>query len=375
MEEIKLRIKINLFLILLLLAYNNALAYDINDKFSVEGTLTAVGQHAAIDDVFDEDGNEVSDTTRATVVLDIGVNFHPTENDEFQIIYSFAEGEALNGLEAFSLAPFADDLEEDLSDINGSERYNLLEAWYKHTFSFSETTSLGITGGIIGATGYIDDNEYANDEVSQFMNDIFVNNTLANLPDYDVGAAIEFASRIWSVNAVVMESENDDGNDFYYYALQIGHHITTRFGEGNYRIYAFTTDDKFVDVDGTDEENLVGFGLSIDQKISESVGLFARLGFQDDDVPVEHDEMISFGASISGSSWNRVDDTLGVGIAFLDGASDSEINDTTAFEAYYQYIFSEYVDIAIDFQYIEDSLSGADDPEGFLTGLRLNLNF
>ena len=251
-------------------------AYDLTDSFSIEGIATVVVQHADLDNVFNESGNEISDTGRGATILDIGLNYHPTDNDEFQITYSFAEGEAINGIEAFSLTPFADDLEEDLSDINHSDRYNLLEAWYKHTFNFNEQASLGITAGIISSTGYIDDNEYANDEVSQFMNDIFVNNTLANLPDYDVGAALEFETGIWSIKAVAMESENDDRNDFNYYAIQIGHHVTTRWGQGNYRIYAFSTDDKFIDSDDIGEANLIGYGLSIDQQINASIGFFCK---------------------------------------------------------------------------------------------------
>lgn len=350
-------------------------AYDLSDYFSIEGTLTGVSQHAELDNAFDEDGNEISDTGRGAVVIDIGANFHPTEHDEFQLVYSFAEGEAINGLDAFTLAPFADDLEEDLSDINSSDRYNLLEAWYKHTFEFNAATSLGITAGIIGSTGYIDDNEYANDEISQFMNDIFVNNTLANLPDYDTGAALEFESGLWSVKAVIMNSENDDGNDYNYYAVQIGHHVMTRWGEGNYRIFGFVTDNEFVDTDGTDEDKLSGFGISLDQQLGESFGLFARVGIQNDEVPVDHDEMVSIGLSIAGASWNRPEDTAGIGIAYLDGTTDSGINNTTAIEAYYQFVYSDFFDLSLDAQWIEDDVEAGTDAEGALIGLRFNANF
>ena len=372
---------INRTLIFLLITISfhpiSSFAFDITDSFSIEGTLTTVGQHAELDDVFDEDGNKVSDTSRSTVVIDIGANFHPTENDEFQLTYSFAEGEAINGVEAFSLAPFADDLEEDLSDINRSDRYNLLEAWYKHTFEFGELNSLGITLGIIGATGYIDDNEYANDEVSQFMNEVFVNHPLANLPDHDVGAVLEFESRVWSVKAVIMESENDDRNDYNYYAIQLATTCQTRWGMSNYRLYAFTTDNEFVDRDGTGKDSLSGFGFSIDQQINESVGLFARLGTQDDEVPVDHDEMLSLGFAVAGTAWNRPHDVVGVGVAFLDGANkkSSGIHDTIALEAYYKYVFSDYFDLSMDVQWIKDDLRKAKDPEGTLIGIRFNANF
>lgn len=354
-----------------------SIAYDVSDYFSIEGTVTAVIQHADLDNVFRQSGNEYSDNARGAAIIDVGINYHPTDNDEFQLTYSFAEGEAINGVEAFSLAPFADDLEEDLSDINSSDRYNLLEAWYKHTFNFSEKNTLGITAGIIGSSSYIDDNEYANDEISQFMNDIFVNNTLANLPDYDFGAAIEFESALWSFKVVAMESENEDRNDFKYYAAQIGHHVTTQWGQGNYRIYAFTTDNEFVNRDNMGEEKLSGFGLSIDQQINETVGMFARIGLQDDKTPVDHDQMISFGVSINGKQWNRADDHIGIGVAFLRGArsESSDIKDTKAFETYYRYMFSNYFDLTLDAQWIEDNIRNEKDPEGLLIGLRVNANF
>ena len=350
-------------------------AYDISDSMSIEGTLTLISQHADLDGVFDEDGDKISDTNRGAAVIDIGANFHPTDNDQFQLTYSFAEGTAINGLEAFTLAPFADDLEEDLSDINSSGRYNLLEAWYKHNFTLNENTSIGITLGIIGSTGYIDSNEIANDEISQFMNDIFVNNTLANLPDYDTGVAIEFNSGPWSLNTVIMNSENDDQNDYNYYSIQLGYQLTTKWGLGNYRLYGFTTDEEFLDSDGIDKEKLTGIGLSVDQQLNQSTSLFARVGTQQDDAALDHNKMISAGVSISGDSWSRSSDTLAIGFAYLHGANDSEIDHTIALETYYKFMLSEIFDITIDAQWIEDDLESAENAEGYVVGLRFNTNF
>ncbi len=366
---------LSVFVVVLIVHAKSLLAYDLTESFSIEGTLTYVAQNAQLDNVFKEDGSKQSDTTRAAVVLDIGANYRLTKRDEFQLTYSFAEGEAINGLEAFTLAPYADDLEEDLKDINNSGRYNLLEAWYKHTFEFSDVSALGATLGIIEAPAYIDGNEYANDEVSQFMNDIFVNSTLANLPVYDVGAALEIELGEWSVNAVVMDSENDDRNDYTYYAVQISRQMSTQWGTGNYRLYAFSTDDEFIDNDGTGEDSLSGLGISIDQQISESVGIFARLGIQDDEVPVDHDEMFSLGLSVAGNNWDRPNDVVAAGVAFLNGAKESGIDDTTALEAYYSLVFSDYFDFTADIQWIEDDLRDEKSPEGLISGVRFNANF
>ena len=59
---------------------------------------------------------------------------------------------------------------------------------------------MGVTGGIIDSTVYVDNNEFANDQDSQFMNEAFVNSANAAFPSYDLGGAAEFASGQWSVN-------------------------------------------------------------------------------------------------------------------------------------------------------------------------------
>ena len=85
--------------------------------------------------------------------------------------------------------------------------------------------------------------------------------------------------------------------------------------------------------------------------------------------------MISIGLSFNGSNWNREKDIIGIGMAFLDGAKDSEINNTTALEAFYNYTFSDHFDLSLDAQCIEDDLRNEKDPEGFLVGLRFNAIF
>lgn len=70
-------------------------AYDVTEKLSLEGTLTGVYQYR------DFDIKGLSDADRGTVVFDLGVNFHPTEFDEFQVIVSAAAGNGLNSVNPF----------------------------------------------------------------------------------------------------------------------------------------------------------------------------------------------------------------------------------------------------------------------------------
>jgi porin len=350
-----------------------SLAYDVNEKLSVEGMLTGVYQYA------DTDISNNDSADRGAAVLDLGVNFHPTENDEFQITLSFAAGNGLNGLGLFSLATYADDLEDDLKDINGRNRDYLLEAWYKHTFKLADNMSLGMTGGIIDATAYIDDNTFANCECSQFMNEAFVNHKNVNLPSYDLGGVIELDVSNFTIRALAMNSKFDSGDDeftnYNYYAVQAGYKLVTALGEGNYRVYGYTTNDRFQCPDEGGQGSLQGIGISADQKLSEAVGVFLKASWQDDEAVIDHDKVYSGGLNINGRLWGREDDEIGFGYAYLDGACSSDIDHTVAAEAYVRVKVSQFSDLTLDLQYIDDDMKTDADRDGFIYGVRANAYF
>ena len=344
-------------------------AYDLNEKLSIEGTLTGVYQYGN----FDVEG--IKDTGRGSGVLDLGVNFHPTENGEFQLTASYTDQEGLNEVSPFSLAPYADDLRGDLKHINGRDRSYLLEAWYKHTLKFSDDISLGITGGIIDSTCYIDDNAFANDEVTQFMNEIFVNHRHANLPSHDVGGVAELEISKFSLRSVEMATKNEEGRHYNYHALQLGYRAETCLGEGNYRIYGFITSAGFQGWNESEYERRKGWGISMDQKLGEIIGAFARLGWQDDEAAIDHDGVCSLGLNCNGKLWGREKDEIGVGYAYLEGANKAEINHTNAAETYVKFQICDFSDLTLDIQYIKDNIKTEKDQEGFIYGVRLNTYF
>jgi hypothetical protein len=362
-----------LVVLILLIVPPVTFAYDINDKFSLEGTLTGVYQYG------DWDAEDVDDADRGAAVLDLGANFHPTDIDEFQVTLSFAAGNGLNDIAPFSLVPYADDLEDDLKNINGRNRDYLLEAWYKHTFTLSENTSLGITGGIIDSTAYIDDNKFANCECSQFMNEAFVNHKNVNLPSYDLGGVIELDISNVSIRGLAMntkyEADVDTWENYNYFALQIGYALDTALGKGNYRIYGFTTSKRFQDWDETGEERLQGIGISADQQLSSIIGVFARLGWQDDAAAIDHESAYSGGVNINGNLWGRENDEIGIGYAYLTGADGADIDYTSAIEAYAKFQLTTFSDITADIQYMEDNYKHEEDIDGFIYGVRVNAYF
>jgi len=347
----------------------SAHAYELNEKLTIEGTLTGVYQYG------DFDSEEIKDTGRGAGVLDLGINFHPTDKDEFYVLLSYAAGNALNTIVPFSLVPYADDLEADLKDINGRNRDYLLEAWYKHKFIFSKDISLVITGGIIDATRYIDDNNFANCEVTQFMNEVFVNHKNVNLPSYDLGGVAELDISNFSARGLFMSTKNEEGREYDYYAMQLGYKIDTPLGEGNYRLYGFTTNNKFPCWDERDEGSLYGYGISADQGLSKIIGVFARFGWQNDKAVIVHDEIYSGGVNINGKLWGREKDEIGLGYAYLDGADCGDIDNTNAVEAYAKFKISDFSDITFDIQYLDDNMKRGEDRDGFIYGIRVNAYF
>ena len=100
---------------------------DVNEKITFEGTFTGVYQWL--------DGPDIDSKNRGSGAIDLGLSFTPTENNEFFILGSFASGNGFHIDEyPFKLSPNADDLEDDVKNINGHEQQdNILEAWYAHT--------------------------------------------------------------------------------------------------------------------------------------------------------------------------------------------------------------------------------------------------
>ena len=297
---------IALLCITVAIASANVFAYDVTKELSFDLTISGVYQYVDYNDAQgDDDG-----LARGSIAPDISINFHPTKLDEFQVTFSFPAGDGLyNNLKSgskFILTPYADDLEDDVKNINERDRDYLLEAWYKHTFDLSNVyngMSLAFTFGIIDSTVYLDQNEFANDEVTQFMNEAFVNNPLLNLPSYDSGAVGELSIGNFYVKALGMNSRikewdpnsNRDDRSYSYFGGELGYNLMTKFGQGHYRITGYETSEDFESMRGPakEAEDLYGLGISIDQKIGDTYGVFFRYGWQNDDAKVDFDQMYS----------------------------------------------------------------------------------
>jgi high affinity Mn2+ porin len=73
----------------------------------------------------------------------------------------------------------------------------------------------------------------------------------------------------------------------------------------------------------------IGFGISTDQQISETVGFFTRIGWNNGKTETwcytEADRTFSVGISINGKKWKRPDDNIGLGCV-VNGLSPEHLN-------------------------------------------------
>ena len=340
--------------------------YQINDRLSIGGVLAGAYQYE------DVSGDPESDSNSGGAIpFEPEVSYTLTDRDEIFFKFGFASGNGLNDKTAFNLAPWAAPLEDDVVDINGRNRSYLLTSWYKHTFEFSKNNAAGLTFGIIDATDYLDENVYANDEFTQFMNEGLVNGPNAFAPSFDIGGAFEWAYNALSAKGVVMQiGENDDGNEYTFVGVQLGYTFKTSLGEGNYRIIGEWGSNEFLNPEGDSLENREIALLSFDQQFGDILGGWIRFGWGSDKAAVNYSSLYSGGINISGRLWGREQDNFGIGYGLLEGGN-LEIDSTQVFETYVNFGLSEYFSLTFDVQYMYDDYVDSDDgPKGWVLGLR-----
>jgi len=344
----------------------SAFGYDITDKFSVGGVLAGAYHYQL--------GSDVDDKGRGALPFQPEFSFRPTQKDEIFTKFGFAAGNGLNDVTEFNLAPWAADLEDDVKDINGRNRDYLLTAWYRHTFAFDDDHTLGFTGGLIDSTDYLDENRFANDEYTQFMNGSLVNGPNAFLPSYDIGGAVEWDIGNWYINAVGMNvGENDDDNNYNYFGAEIGYQLNTSLGEGNYRLIVDATSKDFLSADG-DKERLMAAIISFDQDLGDIFGAWIRFGWEDDKALIDYDYVLSGGLNITGKWYGRESDNIGIGYAFLNGKNNFDYSQVA--EVYWRFVLNDFFAVTVDAQYMEDKFdTDENDISGFIFGIRGAVEF
>ena len=348
--------------------FTSVQAHEISENLSLGGVLSAAVQCQNL-----KGETAVNDTCKGAVPLQPELTFRPDAHNRFYLKLGFAKGNGLNDDSPFNLSSWGADLEDDVKNINGSGRDYLLEAWYEHAVEMGRRNRLGLSLGIIDASRYLDQNAFANDEYSQFMNPALSNAPNTFFPSYEPGVAAEWHLDQWIFSAVYMKAHQVSSSEKYdFYGLQASYRLETKIGPGNYRVLINGNRD-FVDTRGEGKQQNDTLLISFDQKLGKKMGLFTRMGWRLDDEVINYRAIYSGGVDIRGATWGRVLDNIGVALVYLDGGDSTRISTRVA-ELYYRFVINPYIAITPDIQYMQDRYFSSPEAEGFIYSLRMTVN-
>lgn len=248
-----------------------------------------------------------------------------------------------------------------IADDSDDEDLRLLEVYYTQKLLDGR---LSLSFGKTEPLAFMDDNAFANDEITQFVGKPFVNNPVLDSED-EYGPIVSLtvspnerlamtfigaSSGYPNATEEQQKSVYDAVFDNPFVGFQVAFSPSIASLPGTYRLYYWNAlyNHERLDGNGTDEG--WGVGMSMDQKLSERLGIFARMGWSNEDVyPVEW--FWSGGVSVSGLLPSRRNDEAGLGLAGLKPSEDSEFDETEwHIETYYRFVLSEYMAVSPDIQ-------------------------
>jgi hypothetical protein len=310
------------------------------------------------------------------------------------------------------------------SGANADDSVAILgQAWYQAAiplplggFRPHSRETLELTFGKMDIFGFFDQNDVAGDESTQFLNAMFVHNPLldaggevgVDANGFQPGLVVSYvnatnATEPWRLSlgafgAGEKSSSYRDSGDTPLFIAQAEKTLRLFGGlTGNYRAYAWTRT-KVPHFSEATTHRHSGFGVSIDQSVSDGVRLFGRYGqLTRGDLPFE--KTLTLGAEINGGYWGRAGDAVGVGGSWQKSSAayrraggegylgnDSLENGRPDFsftpagaekvaEIYYRYRISPQVEISPDFQWIHRPGANPDAGSVKVWGLRANIAY
>jgi high affinity Mn2+ porin len=279
------------------------------------------------------------------------------------------------------------------------------------------TERLVLTVGRFGANDIFDTNRYANNAKGDFLNWSLVNagsfDYAADGWGYTYGAAGEWYTGPWTLRAGVFDLSASPGGGgstlggvldptFQQFALltEIERRYDLWGQPGKIKITGFLNRGNagnfndavaLTQVTGLPANIIAvrsytsrpGVSLNIEQQVTETLGLFLRAGWADGNIEpwdfTDIDHTVSGGVSISGKSWGRPDDTVGIAgvingissahVAFLNaGGLGIVVGDglltnyglEKIFEAYYSFALNASTKLTFDYQFVANPGYNAD---------------
>jgi len=238
----------------------------------------------------------------------------------------------------------------------GGER-EYLDSRANQLARYVDTNRLVINVGKFNTLDFFDDNSYSHDPRSQFQNFAIFSmgayNYAADTKGYTFGVVAEWYKDNWLLKAARLSMPKVPNTAELDYSLSdnYGDQIEiTREHElfeksGAIRLLYFRANaymstyrdaiNRGIQTNSTPDilnarygqQSLWGYGLNLEQALSNDVGVFARWSWntgQTETQTLDISQSISGGVSIKGSSWGRPEDVIGIGYA-ISGISASQI--------------------------------------------------
>ena len=373
------------------------------EGISVEGSLTGMVQQARRRDLDDPGAGQSRSNYRGDVGVTLpGGKFGDSTGKVF-VHARFGQGAGL------ALRPTYTSTANSTT-FRGSEpddtQFTLAQLWYQLDMPLGGARSARqarFTAGKIDPFVFFDQNSIADDETRHFVNNVFVHNPLldsggdAGVDRYGFSpgaiAAYEDASdkaMAWGASLGVFGAGNganfsaSSGKPFVIAQAWVSPRINAL--PGTYRAYAWSNA-RATDFDGS-ETSHSGLGVSADQRVTDSLTLFARYGHQTSG-NVRFSRALTVGGELDGSAWGRGADGLGMAVGLLRTSgrfAAASAADLDAYgqgargaerigELYYRIHLNDHVEITPSLQYTGRPAADPDAKAIAVVGLRARVGF
>lgn len=300
---------------------------------------------------------EIGYSLSATAFLGL----RPWKGTEFYFDPEAAKGNPFSGLRGFAGMSNGEAQKAGGTEISGY----WARAFVRQTIGFgggSQTQEAGfnqfagqvdkrrlvMTGGIYAVTDIFDQNAFSHDPRTQFLNWAMMDYAAWDMPadarGYTRGIALEYYHDDWAFrigrNLLPVESNgmqlNGDFSGSYSDNLEIEKAYEIGGQPGKVRVLAFRNQAKFGNFNdalnfarlngGTPDvanvrqtQSKYGFGLNLEQNLTDDIGGFARLSWNNGQTEAysftEVNNSILIGVAVKGKSWSRPDDVFGLALA------------------------------------------------------------
>jgi len=326
------------------------------------------------------------------LVANLELSVEPVKGGELYARLHAGEGEGADKELADYLFANLNTLADDNPD---TDTFRLLEFYYRQELlNGSLTLFVGKTEPFI----LIDSNEFANDEVSQFVGKPFVNNPIID-PEDRFAPMVAFDWKVADSLSLQGVFQSSNKGELYWDGQEWTNEEKSSYSDpfdrptlalqgtystdgGNYRLYlwADTAPHPKVDQveDPTKEPNSVkgvAVGISFDRKITEKLGVFGRVALGRKTAYPDY-QFYSLGFNLSSPFSSRPNDAFAFGAAaIVPSPLYSKQSTEVHFEGYYKAAFSDNLFLTPDLQVVlNPGGDGSADPVYAFT-LKLEVSF